>query len=412
MIQAPNVSQVRSVWQVRIDLLPRWLELRRELAELSQRYPKQFHGCILEGWDWQLENLTGSLVNFLLLREVHYRAGRLQHFVNIVDSVRQDDRYLVTGFDVTQPSIPFLMDIVLRAEVMPALAEPEALAYIIDAVGGPPVVSVLAHQLNWDLGFTECVRRGVECATTRLVIQQRVAQDAYHEICRRLDHHLADPCERALVGTFFDTIESRHTQHYHDSMSHLLRMSHRYTFPADFSDEKQSILDLLIGEQTQGLQHANLRSQLEWIEQKETEARGQHLTRNIFQGLQKEHRNQTADKRGTDVLGNRVYLDAPADDGESGRTVGDQLVSSHPDEFTHPAQELQDPNIPLNERKRADLKALLGKTGFRVFELQIQDASLTAQQVADQLGVNEKTVDRNRAKLRKHYETIQAIIYD
>ena len=397
--------------RVSIALLPRLLRLQRELAELSQQFSREFHGYAPEGWGWQLGSLTGSLSNFLLLREVYYRAGRLQHFVNIVDSMRQDGKYLVTGFDASQHSIPFLMDVVLRAEVISALAEPEALACIIDAVGGPPVVSVLAHQLNWDLGFGASVRRGAEHAITRLLIHQQVAQNANKEILHRLEHHLGNPCERALVGTFFDE-KARHDRHYQDSVSQLLRMTHRYRLPADFDDEKRSVLHLLIGEQTQGLQEANLRDQLEWIEQNEARAQGQHIIRNVIQRLQDECRNQRTQERHADVLANRVYFDAPADGGESGRTVGDQLASSHPDQFTHPPEEHQDSGIPLNERKRADLKALLGKTSFRVFELQIQDVSLTAQQVAEQLGVNEKTVDRNRAKLRKHYEAIQAIIYD
>jgi len=66
----------------------------------------------------------------------------------------------------------------------------------------------------------------------------------------------------------------------------------------------------------------------------------------------------------------------------------------------------------LTAQKQERLREVLGSTAFKIFEIQLADASLTAQQIANLLDLSPKTINRNRQKIREHRSVIETIIWD
>jgi hypothetical protein len=68
--------------------------------------------------------------------------------------------------------------------------------------------------------------------------------------------------------------------------------------------------------------------------------------------------------------------------------------------------------LRLTDRKRNEIQSALGETALKVFELQLDPPKMTAQQIADRLGMNKKTIDRTRTKIKQNRGTIYRILYD
>lgn len=68
--------------------------------------------------------------------------------------------------------------------------------------------------------------------------------------------------------------------------------------------------------------------------------------------------------------------------------------------------------LEVTDQKRTELKAALGETAFKIFEMRLDNPSLTAKQAAQALGISEKTVDRNRKKIRDLWRVVQGIVWD
>ena len=91
-------------------------------------------------------------------------------------------------------------------------------------------------------------------------------------------------------------------------MKHLLTITKNYHLPADYGDEKESVLDECLGIEFAPVKDIDLRSQLEWLEKK-----GNWVIKNIIQRLQQEFRKQNALERTSDLTANKEYLDAELD---------------------------------------------------------------------------------------------------
>jgi len=82
------------------------------------------------------------------------------------------------------------------------------------------------------------------------------------------------------------------------------------------------------------------------------------------------------------------------------------------DMVTTDATDVVSEPLELTEHRRTELKAALGATAFRILEAQLENPELTAKEAAALFGINEKTVDRNRKKIRELREVISGILWD
>ena len=340
------------------------------------------------GWDWKREELLDSWIKVLSISNEFCALGN-DKMVNLIYSAANQNARLLIYPDIIglkNRPLDFLAGVVERSRFcFEIFTNPNWLTENLPTDFGTPPAnpsSQWVHRRTFMLYNAFQTLDFHNCAMLA----------AYDEILRRV---LDKPLESWNIGGIkFASDTSVKTECYKETMAFLLKITQKYQLPADANDEKESILDLALGE----LLHTarNTGSGLEWLENK-----GDYAIKDILQKLQNIIRNQEARKRATDHKKNKVYLDQPLKDANN-QTLGDRLEASAPD--------LQ--NTPLEWTKEQIRMATeaFGKNGARVLDAIYKDPDATQAEIANALSISISTVEKLRKRFRENPDTVKEIL--
>ena len=172
-------------------------------------------------------------------------------------------------------------------------------------------------------------------------------------------------------------------------MKSLIAITKNYELPADYGDEKESVLDECLGIELAPVKDQSLRSQLEWLEEK-----GNWVIRNIIQRLQQEFRKQKT--RTPDLTANKEYLDA------------------EPDKLAVDPEPIHDSEF--SEKQIAQLKSAFGETGANVATAIREDPDASDKELVKSIGkkvgheISRSTVEKHKKKIRDNAQVFRDIV--
>ena len=192
-----------------------------------------------------------------------------------------------------------------------------------------------------------------------------------------------------MLNIILDLNKSNHNLHYKNTMITLQEITRKKRLPADYGDEKESVLNGVLGEELARFKRMDELSKLDWIEKK-----GEYAIRNVLQRLQGLIDKQ--DIRTPDLQANKEYLDA-----EPNKLAVDP-EPIHDSEFS--------------DQQIAQLKSAFGKTGANVATAINEDPDASnaelVESVSKMIGheISLSTIEKYKKRFRDNSKIFRDIV--
>lgn len=325
-----------------------------------------------------LASLSGSYLTVVLLRKIFEEGEAHTDYNEICSDAKNQAIFLAdAALDVRSVidmrginDIPTLWNVIDRALSLDDwFSTRECATKSIDFMGGDTFVNACVDLLKTDVDWQMIAIKTLINSVVTIEINKRAAINAIYEFAEQITSNplIYNSFSLSLEGENTDEVRLWQTEAYDWLKKHCSLKQDSEAFRQDASNSLH-----------------------DWIEEQ--------LKMPFHERLKHLNDAPIATKRGRLDEWRRMTKHMPIDS-ENFNPLED-------------APPIEDETLPVNDNKLREIRAVLGKTAFKVFEVQRSCTSLTAQQIAERLAVNEKTIDRSRTKIRKHYSVIEKIIWD
>jgi hypothetical protein len=339
------------------------------------------------GWYWKLDELVDSFVAVYVIQKTFFSAQDIEGFNEVWETTKDVAKYLVYADDMTNKSTGFLADVLCRnLFINRAFSETSERTKIFRWLGDYSF-DLAAVLLKNDEAFRNTVRDVLLNALITLDHHERIGQSALDEVNQRFGK--TPQSIRHIGGIIFEKDVGQRKRCHREAMKSLIAITKNYELPADYGDEKESVLDECLGIELAPVKDQSLRSQLEWLEEK-----GNWVIRNIIQRLQQEFRKQKT--RTPDLTANKEYLDA------------------EPDKLAVDPEPIHDSEF--SEKQIAQLKSAFGETGANVATAIREDPDASDKELVKSIGkkvgheISRSTVEKHKKKIRDNAQVFRDIV--
>lgn len=363
------------------------------------------------GWYWKLDELVDSFVAVYVIHKIYFSAQDIEGFNEVWEKTKKVAKYLVYADDMPKKSTGFLADILCRHPfINRAFSFPSEQTKIFGWLDGYSF-DLAAVLLKNDEAYRNTIRDDLYNALITLDYHDRIWQSALDEVNQRFSKTPQSILH--IGGIIFEKDAGLKKRCHREAMKSLIAITKNYDLPADYGDEKESVLNECLGIELAPVKDQSLRSQLEWLEKK-----GNWVIKNIIQRLQQEFRKQNALERTSDLTANKEYLDAEIEDGRSYHEIMTEETSLEqrlsmflerlPKVTETEQKEIQDVLSEDVKYKREET----GKRRFEVMKLWTETPEITDRKIAKKIGKNRTTAFRDRNNVEKNFQRIFKMVCD